>query len=64
MAVSAARRPVIAVVARGMSTETQLTSAPVSCWEAGSSADGSGLLPVAFCPGSQARPDAWAMNAS
>ena len=54
----------IGVVARGMSTDTQLTSEPVSCWEACSIVAGSGLLPVAFCSGSQARPDAWAMNAS
>ena len=46
MAVSAARRLVIGVVARGMSTDTQLTSAPASCWEACSSAAGSGLLPA------------------
>ena len=46
MAVSAARRRVIGVVARGMSTDTQLTSAPASCWDALSSAAGSGLLPL------------------
>ena len=35
-----------------------------SCLEAWSSAVGSGLLPVAFCSGSQLCPDAWAMKAS
>ena len=59
MAVSAARRLVIGVVARGMSTDMQLSSAPASCLEAWSSAAGSGLLPVvsALDPRSGLMPD-------
>ena len=49
---------------QGHVADTQFTSAPASCFEAPSRVAGSGLLPVAFCPGSQARPDAWPMNAS